>query len=344
MAPEVTPQPSQEADGYPDGVTTKLSDAEVLDLPDRSVPRQPPHDPGTASLTSDETLRNAAHTTPEPAAGEPDRFEADHDTHAHGHHVLKHWHHPYSGDLKDAYHEQKQKIKDKTNPPGGFDTTPLPDAPPGYTVKFIFHRATNLPVADIATWSSDPYIHATLKAPIPKRHKEDPDLTWRTRTIRKTTTPEWNEEWIVANIPRAGFTLKCRLYDEDVHHSDDRLGNVTIKCDSVSEEWEGFPPPGREFKARKRAGSKSAYFVRALYSKAENLTPSLWVSVQVLGMSKPPHAQMYTVGPSVFFKHFSPTIGRLTGTKVNKDAENDYRCDSAGSETSKDRREAQRYE
>lgn len=345
MAPEATTRASQEDHGYPDGVTTKLSDEAILQLPLRDAPKQQSQTDGPASLTSDETLRDETQTSTEPVPGMPERFSPDrpfHNPQVEGHPPAKHKHH--SGELMDAFNERKQKLKDMTNPPGGFDTTPLPDAPPGYTLKFIFHRATNLPVADIASWSSDPYIHATLKAPVPKRHKEDPDLTWRTRTIRKTTEPVWDEEWIVANIPRTGFTLKCRLYDEDYHQSDDRLGNVTIKCDSVSEDWAGFPPPGREFKAKKRAGSKSAYFVRALYNRAENITPSLWVSVQVLGVSEPPHAQMYTVGPAVFFKHFSPTIGRLTGTRVNKDADDDYRDDSGGSETEKDRKQAQRYD
>lgn len=92
----------------------------------------------------------------------------------------------------------------KKGPPGGFDTTPLPDAPPGYTVRFCFRCAANLPPADFNTASSDPFLTATLKAANPKRHKEDPDLVHRTRTLRRTTEPEWNDEWVVANVPRTG--------------------------------------------------------------------------------------------------------------------------------------------
>ncbi|KAM0592775.1 hypothetical protein ACHAPN_006606 [Verticillium nonalfalfae] len=228
--------------------------------------------------------------------------------------------------LKDKAIRKAKTIKHKAvaKLPGGLDRTPLPDAPPGFTVKFIFHRAEHLPVADLSTWSSDPFVHATLKTPLVTRHEEDPDLTWRSRTIRRTTKPVWEEEWIVANVPASGFTLKCRIYDEDYPDSDDRLGNVTIEVDGISEDWEGVPPPGREYKVRKRSAHKGVYLVRALYSGHDHYTPSLWVSMQVLGVSPPPHAQIYTVGPSMSIKHFSPTIGLLTGTRVNVNADDDY--------------------
>ncbi|GKT62954.1 C2 domain-containing protein [Colletotrichum tofieldiae] len=238
--------------------------------------------------------------------------------------------HHHSSDIKGLYAEGKEKVKDKTKPSGGFDTTPLPDAPPGYTVRFIFHRASNLPAADIGTRSSDPFIHATLRAAVPKRHKEDPDLVHRTETKRRTTEPVWNDEWVVANIPAAGFILKCRIYDEDWPDHDDRLGNVTVKVPYVGEDWEGYPQPGHEFVAKKRMGSKRAYFVKAITSHFDprtDMSPRLWISMEVLGKSDPPYAQMCTIGPTSYFKHFSPMIGRLTGIKVNRDEEADARSD-----------------
>ncbi|KAH6691456.1 C2 domain-containing protein [Plectosphaerella plurivora] len=309
-----------------------------LSLQDQEDSTQNGHPP---PVDPDAPLPAEAEAQAGPTANEPYRFDA---VHQHHNQASQFAHHP--SDMKGAFTEQKKKIKEnlKNNPPGGFDTTPLPDAPPGYTIKIIFHRADNLPVGDISTLSSDPYIHATLKAPIPRRHKEEPDLTWRTRTMRKTTTPEWNEEWIVANVPSAGFTLKCRLYDEDYPDSDDRLGNVTINCNHLSEDWAGYPPPGHEFKAKKRSGSKTAYLVKAIVNKGSDITPSIWVSIQVLGVSQPPHAQMYTVGPAVYFKHFSPIIGRLTGTKVYETSSHDYEHDSPESETEKDKRQTQRYD
>ncbi|KAI0021671.1 hypothetical protein F4780DRAFT_737299 [Xylariomycetidae sp. FL0641] len=228
--------------------------------------------------------------------------------------------------LKDKVKHQKQKIKTKTNPPGGFDPTPFPDAPQGYTVKFTFHAAVNLPAADLGTRSADPFLTATLSTALPKRHKEDPDLHYRTRTIRRTLEPQWNEEWVVANVPPTGFKLKCRLYDEDWPDHDDRLGNVTILVYKINESWAGFEPHVKEFEVKKRMGSKRAYFFKACtsaFSEDHSMSPRLYVSAQVLGKSDPPHGHMYTVGPCYYFKHFSPMIGRMVGTKVNRDEADD---------------------
>ncbi|KAK3940891.1 hypothetical protein QBC46DRAFT_384059 [Diplogelasinospora grovesii] len=229
-------------------------------------------------------------------------------------------------DKKEKFSDKKDQIKSK-KPPGGFDDAPLPDAPQGYTVKFTFHKASNLPAADLHTHSSDPFLHATLIGPIPKRHKEDPPLIHRTQTVRRSTEPEWNEEWIVANVPQMGFTLKCRLYDEDWPDHDDRLGNVTIKVPHLDENWEGIGgPEGQVFEVKKRSGSKRAYFFKALtssLSKDTSMTPRLHISIQVIGRSDPPYGQMYTLGPTFWVKHNSPMIGRLAGIKVNKDERRD---------------------
>lgn len=236
--------------------------------------------------------------------------------------------------LKQKVSDQKEKIKDKNNPPGGYDDTPLPSAPPGYTVRFTFHGADNLPSADIHTQSSDPFLHATLTADVPRRHKDDPLLTFRTKTARKTTSPKWEQEWVVANVPKTGFVLKCRLYDEDFPDTNDRLGNVTIVVPHVDEKWEGFGPKGKVFDVKKRSGSKRAYLIKAATSaltRNVSMTPTLHISIDVLGESDPPYALMCTIAPTYFFKHFSPMIGRLTGTKVNKDEDHDAK-DSAGEE------------
>ncbi|CAJ2500848.1 Uu.00g037010.m01.CDS01 [Anthostomella pinea] len=233
-----------------------------------------------------------------------------------------------SSTLKDKFKDRKQKIKTKAKakPSGGYDSTPIPDAPPGYTVKFTFHRAENLPVADFGKGASDPFLTATLATSMPKRHKEDPDLVYRTRTIKRSLEPHWEEEWLVANVPSSGFRIKCRLYDEDSPDSDDRLGNVTVLVHQVSEDWEGFAPPHNEFEVKKRVGSKRAYLLKACtsaWSRDVSMTPRLYMSAQVVGKSDPPHGQMYTVGPSYYFKHYSPMIGRMTGVRVNREEAED---------------------
>ncbi|KAL8335220.1 hypothetical protein RB598_009425 [Gaeumannomyces tritici] len=229
--------------------------------------------------------------------------------------------------LKHRFTEKADSVKEK-KPAGGFDRTPLPDFPAGLTVRITFHGATNLPRGDFTTASSDPFVHATLTADVPRRHKEDPPLTFRTRTQRRTTEPEWEQAWVVANVPRTGFKLKCRIYDEDYPDNDDRLGNVTYVARRLDEAWEGVAR--RNFQAKKRVGSKRAYLVKALesaFTRNGSLTPRLTLSVEVLGRSDGPGAQMYTVGPTTFVQHFSPMIGRLTGTKVNKDEVKDGQAD-----------------
>ena len=213
--------------------------------------------------------------------------------------------------------DKQQKIRDKANPPGGHDSTPIPPARDGYTVKFTFHRAENLPASDLNSRSSDPYITATLTSALPKRHKEDPDLVLRTRTIHKNVNPEWNTEWIVAGIPSSGFRLKCRLYDEDPSDYDDRLGNVTIGVGRIGPNWQGIR--NESFDIKKRMGSKSAYLIRgcaAMLSRDEHMGGTLWLSAEVIGESEKPYGRMYTVGKTYWFKHYSPMIGRIAGTKA----------------------------
>ncbi|TPX16191.1 uncharacterized protein E0L32_004186 [Thyridium curvatum] len=242
-------------------------------------------------------------------------------------------------DLKSKLVDQKEKIKDKKNPPGGYDDTPLPDFPAGYTVKFTFHKAWNLPAADFHNAAADPYVHATLTAAVPRRHKEDPLMVYRTRTMRRTLEPEWEQEWVVANIPASGFRLKCRLYDEDYPDHDDRLGNLTYVAEHVDEQWQGVR---REtIGLKKRMGSKRAYLVKAatsLLSRDHDMTPHMEISIEVLGRSEGPGAQMYTMGPTAWIKHFSPMIGRLTGIKVNKDEKHDENGDTDDGEDSRSKR------
>lgn len=209
----------------------------------------------------------------------------------------------------------------KKGPAGGFNTTAIPKTSLGYNVKFTFHRATNLPMADINTFSSDPYLVATLKTSLPKRHKEDPKISFRTRTMRRNCKPEWNAEWKVANVPADGFELKCRLYDEDPADHDDRLGNIHIHVDSIREGWEGIRD--QPYKIKKRMGSKRAYLVRgcvSMFNRSVPMSGEVFISIEVLGRTEAESGgRMYTMGPCAWSQHFSPMIGRLTGTKDPKE-------------------------
>ncbi|KAK4935932.1 hypothetical protein LTR10_023098 [Elasticomyces elasticus] len=218
----------------------------------------------------------------------------------------------------------KGKSDDKKQPAGGFDETPLPRTPPGYTLKFTFHKAENLPFADFNTLSSDPYILAVLKSDLPKRHKQDPDLKWRTPTIHRNTNPEWNAQWIVTNVPKSGFDLKCRLYDEDPSDYDDRLGNAHVIVDHIDDNWKGISQGKYELK--KRMASKRAYTIRgcaALFNKNLKMNGHVIISVENLGRTKDENGgRMYTIGPLAWTRHFSPLIGRLAGTKDTEAGKN----------------------
>ena len=210
----------------------------------------------------------------------------------------------------------KDKKEDK-GPAGGFDDTPVPSAPPGFDVKFTFHRALKLPMADINSMSSDPYILAQLNTKLPPRHKQDPPMRFRTPTIRRNCDPEWNSEWIVANVPASGFALKARIYDEDPADHDDRLGNVHVHVNSVSQNWEGIKE--QSYKIKKRMGSKRAYLIRgcaAMFSRDVKMSGELVVSVEVLGKTNTDNGgRIWTIGPCNWSQHLSPMVGRLAGTK-----------------------------
>ncbi|TVY68829.1 hypothetical protein LSUE1_G006552 [Lachnellula suecica] len=220
---------------------------------------------------------------------------------------------------KEKVHKGQQKINDKTHkePAGGYDATPIPTARDGYTVRFTFHRAENLPMSDLNSRSSDPFIMATLSSALPTRHKEDPAMVVRTPTIHKNVDPVWDYRWVVAGVPSSGFRLKCRLYDEDPSDHDDRLGNVTIHVNHIDQNWRGIQE--EQFDIKKRMASKRAYLVRgcaAMLSSNVHMGGHLYISAEVLGESEPPHGRMYTVGETAWIKHYSPMIGRLAGTKA----------------------------
>ncbi|KAK5133108.1 hypothetical protein LTR08_008218 [Meristemomyces frigidus] len=218
---------------------------------------------------------------------------------------------------QDGQQQQDTTHKNEEGPEGGYDATPIPARPPGYTVKFTFLRATNLVAADLYRNSSDPYVLAQINTDVPTRHKEDPPLRFRTPTIQGTTDPEWNEEWTVANVPASGCILKLRLYDEDANDRDDRLGNVHISIPAL-QGWGGIQQQSFEIKAR--SGSKRAYAIRMVavcFSRAKHIRGHLFVSAEVVGRTEEDgqSGRLYTAGPCRWARHYDPILGRLANIK-----------------------------
>lgn len=212
---------------------------------------------------------------------------------------------------------EDQPPKQEDQPAGGWDSTPIPAAAPGYTIKITFHKATNLPMADLNSLSSDPFVLAQINTALPSRHKEDPLMRMRTPTVRRNTDPVWEFEWIVANVPASGFKLKARVYDEDPADHDDRLGNVHVTVNSLNESWPGIK--NQPYKIKKRAGSKRAYAIRACaacMSKAKHMNGDLYISIEMLGKTEGnAGGRIYTTGPCWWIRHYSPMLGRIANRK-----------------------------
>ncbi|OQO07491.1 hypothetical protein B0A48_07188 [Cryoendolithus antarcticus] len=244
--------------------------------------------------------------------------------------------------------EKKKDEKKGDGPAGGYDGTPIPFHQPGYTLKFTIHRASNLPMADVNSLSSDPYVLAELKTDHQTRHKEDPPLRLRTPTIRRSTDPEWNVDWIVANVPSSGFKLKLRLYDEDPADQDDRLGNVHVHVNSLGQHWEGLKE--QRYAIEKRTGSKRAYAIRAVatcFRMAEHMHGYLYLSVSMVGPTPEDgqNGRLYTIGPQWWTRHYSPLLGRLANVQdpgndaLEKDHEKSKAKEEEGEGKEKDGKE-----
>ncbi|KAK5164134.1 uncharacterized protein LTR77_010225 [Saxophila tyrrhenica] len=206
-------------------------------------------------------------------------------------------------------------------PAGGFDNTPIPSPPAGtvgYTLRITIHQATNLTMGDLHAFSSDPYVLAQLNTNLPTRHKEDPNLRYRSRTVHKTTDPEWNAEWVVANIPSSGFKMKLRVYDEDCADHDDLLGKVHFTVSSIDDDWTGLKNTAYQLKLRN--SSKRALLFRGAaraLQVVKNIHGSLHISIKNLGRTEEDgqNGRPYTVAPCRWVRHYSPILGRMLNIK-----------------------------
>ncbi|OBZ68950.1 hypothetical protein A0H81_11050 [Grifola frondosa] len=193
-----------------------------------------------------------------------------------------------------------------------------------YTCEITIQRAVNVPVGDIHNISSDPYVVATLcvnpNAKPPDTDSSARTIRYRTHTVRRTLTPEFNCRWLVSGVPASGFTLTLSLHDEDPLSHDDTLGKAWVQFpgDSLS-LTEGWDSGSRECKVHKRHGGVrtriTTYAMKlATRGRVEHRT-RIWVSVKVLGKAHDQHDhRVYTLGPHTFVQHFSPLAGYLVGT------------------------------
>ncbi|KAI0755325.1 hypothetical protein C8Q80DRAFT_1266795 [Daedaleopsis nitida] len=206
-----------------------------------------------------------------------------------------------------------------------------------YTCEITFHRAVNVPVSDLNDLSCDPYLLATISRSNVSR--PDDSVSFRTATARRTLNPDFNAKWIVSGIPASGFLLTIRLFDEDPGNHDDKLGKAVLrfpdhqldsqaeKADNVCGELkEGWDSGEREYKVHKRHGStrtKAMTYIAKMTTRGSvRHRVRVFVSMRVLGPA--PRAKgededrIYTLGPHVFARHFSPLATRLTSVQAFK--------------------------
>jgi hypothetical protein len=230
-----------------------------------------------------------------------------------------------SRDAEDAEEEKSpsgvdkdtEESKTQDGPEGGFDSTPIPKPPAGvvgYTLKITIHQAIDLAMGDAHVFSSDPFVLAQMNTGLPTRHKEDPNLRFRTQTIHRSTEPEWNAEWFVANVPSSGFVLKLRVYDEDVSDHDDMLGKVHVKVGKIDDDWKGFKLEA--FPLKLRDSSKRALAIRGaarMLRFVNHMRGTLYVSIKNLGRTEEDgqNGRLYSVGPCRSIRHYSP-VGLIT--------------------------------
>lgn len=105
---------------------------------------------------------------------------------------------------------------------------------------------------------------------------------------------------MVGNVPRTGFRLKVRIYDEDPKNHDDRLGNVHMHVPSISPTWAGLKEQHLDIK--KRSGSWRAYALRGVavcVGQRKQLDGELVVSVECLGRTEVEggEGRLFTLAP-----------------------------------------------
>jgi hypothetical protein len=193
---------------------------------------------------------------------------------------------------------------------------------PRYNLNISFNRAFDLPPGDVPSFTSDPYIRATLTFPgtnLPKLHR-------RTVTIRNTREAVWNETWTVANIPCTGALLKVKVLDEDTGDHDDHLGTIRIPIAATVGK--------QSIEQRLSMGRKNAWIGFLRYAVcAGGAKGSVQLDYEITESTAEDNGRPYTIGPNWWSQHFSPLIGIITHTPA-----------AASTSSNGDRQQLQRFE
>ncbi|KAK6358799.1 hypothetical protein TWF730_008118 [Orbilia blumenaviensis] len=217
--------------------------------------------------------------------------------------------------------------------------------PKTYDIVVRFHSVSNLPVADLGNFSSDPYLKIKLGVS-PKKSTEngwhvkesnssnpgpdpdDPLIVFRTPTHHRTLHPIFSPHtfWVVSNIPETGFSMTIICRDEDPSNKDDGLGKTKIEIETIT--GVGWKKEHMRIELRRRNGGGSwrafafSPVINAINGqKISSGRPVVDMSIEVLGETKDNAGRTfpYTSGPAYFSKHFSPFAGRMAGVVEKTD-------------------------
>lgn len=103
-------------------------------------------------------------------------------------------------------------------------------------------EASDVPKMDIGS-KSDPYLLFKLSTTA---------QTWKTKYIKNTDKPVWNETFKIPLMPNMRDQLKIELYDKDDISKDDFISSLTFDVKSfkvglVTDQWYDFKP-GKKIK------------------------------------------------------------------------------------------------
>ncbi|KAJ6262678.1 hypothetical protein Dda_3490 [Drechslerella dactyloides] len=213
-----------------------------------------------------------------------------------------------------------------------------------YDLVLRFHSVSNLPVADLGNFSSDPYLKiklgvSTKKATASGWHAvnekagpdpDDPLIVFRTPTHHQTLHPTFPPQtfWLISNVPESGFQMTVICRDEDPSNQDDGLGKTKIEIEEIT--GIGWKKEHMKIELRRRNGGGSwrAFAFSPVINvingqKISSGRPIVDMSIEVIGETKDNGGRLfpYTLGPAYFSKHFSPFAGRIAGIVEKTDAE-----------------------
>ncbi|KAK6519217.1 hypothetical protein TWF281_003053 [Arthrobotrys megalospora] len=204
-----------------------------------------------------------------------------------------------------------------------------------YDIVVRFHSVSNLPVADLGKFSSDPYLKIKLGVSSKKSTEsgwhvkentgpdpDDPLIVFRTPTHHQTLHPIFPSQtfWIVSNVPESGFSMTIICRDEDPSNKDDGLGKTRIEIETIT--GIGWKKEHMKIELRRRNGGGSwrafafSPVINAINGqKISSGRPIVDMSIEVIGETKDNAGRPfpYTSGPAYFSKHFSPFAGRMAG-------------------------------